>query len=302
MATLPESTLRDLPPRPRRRGRMIEFCAGCACQSDVESCPSMSPPSQSRQERSEHEAGHFFLLFVQRVPHIPGFITIESYREEAEGTNFCQLPPRLWQLPEQLGMYYLAGMVAQTEGLIRRGTPITSHVRRRIEEAGAGDIHSFADLKLGNRENYESRTRRIIMDNWSAVEALSLELQERGTLFHEEPALVLAIAMAENPELKELIAAFLERYRKCRQKSESGTALEVFRSRYPGTAFLESVPELIARRHDVFRDLQETLSKFELRGIPYLQDIVLWKGSPSQLKSKILLAAALVKARSWLPW
>ncbi|WP_434426429.1 hypothetical protein [Nannocystis pusilla] len=201
-------------------------------------------------------------------------------------------------------------MVAQTEGLSRRGTLITSTIMKRIEAGGAGDVRLFAGLGLGDRQEYEGRVRAIVSENWSLIDALSLELQTMETLFHEEPALILGIEFAKDPSLKRLLTDFLARYRELRQESQAGAASATFRSRYPEAIFPESVGELIIRQPESFRDLREKLSKFDLQQLPFLDNAILWNGTPGQLRNRILRDSAIdklktackAKVKSWLPW
>jgi hypothetical protein len=60
---------------------------------------------------------------------------------------------------------------------------------------------------------------------------------------------------------------------------------------------VESVREVADRQPGVLLDLQEELSKCDLGQIPNMRDILLWKGTASELRSKIRINSALDKIK-----
>lgn len=226
----------------------------------------MIDSEERRKESADHEAGHYVIAFMECITHPPlkairdliPYITIELGTDPkgfgvggtVATTDF--FAPE----PEKYSAFLLAGIAAQTIGVSRRNgwrkaDDIPPEVEARVWGGGLGDREQFRN-RFGDEADISQHLQAssaLVAKHWSLVEALSEELVRWGTLFYEEPALILRSVDSDD---KEFILEMLEIYREHRANITAGYAYENFAARYPGREFKESLQALRERDPSIF--------------------------------------------------
>lgn len=226
-------------------------------------------PEERRHESADHEAGHYVIAFRECLSHptehgiqdILPYVTIELGADPrgfgVGGT--VATTDYFAPAPEKLSAFILAGIAAQATAIIlrngwREGSDIPLEVMNRVWHNGAGDLEQFKSVFGDEADVLEhlGASCDLVAKHWNLIEVLSTELYERGTLFHDEPALILAAELAGDPQLKEDILELLETYRDHRANITTGNAYESFAARFPGREFKEPLQTLRERKPSIF--------------------------------------------------
>lgn len=212
-------------------------------------------PEQIDDERADHEAGHYVVLTLLEAAHVLWFITLEhgiipckegiAYSGGCVGVEFFKEQPLT---REQAGVYAVAGMMAQLEGIARRhGEQWVEDPRvlDRVCGGGSHDLEQFHDEhgKEADLPSYYKKAGDLLKANWPMVEALGKELKNERTLYHEETFLIFK-ALKGSAKASDL----LEVYREHRRGVDiSGQEFEDFRKKHPSLGWYESLRTFIDR-------------------------------------------------------
>jgi hypothetical protein len=263
-------------------------------------------------ESADHEAGHFVAGYLLKLTYVVYNVSIEEGTAPGTGVptgGGVAADHKLLSSPEQWGIYSMAGMAAKRIGLRRRyGHHIARQLEPFIRSGGAGDIKGLP-LVPGTREDwgpYMSKAHGLLERHWYLVEALSRELLEHKTLYHEEAWLFVRAIEANQP----FILDYLKAYRRFRREAAQDTIPKMFLEAQPGLTWFETFASFREREGcpDLAKFYEWYSEKMGLAGDPGekkeesaavdLPDLIRAWDLPKLLASAVVdIATARIKAR-----
>lgn len=207
-----------------------------------------------RKVKADHEAGHYIAACMGGFFHMSRLLTIRG--NDAIG-GACILAPDSDDpaTPEQWAVWAAGGMAGQAYGfMVEHGRDPTVEESDRIKAGAIGDVEHIRKL-LGQEvdvQTYYDRAFAIVCDNWLMFEALSQALQDNGSLYHNEPALIMLAMRDRQP----LINASLAVYREHRLSVDiSGPEFAWLKESHPGVPWFESPDEF--RQREGCKDIMQ---------------------------------------------
>ncbi len=249
----------------------------------------MIDSEERRKESADHEAGHYVIAFTECISHPPlkaireliPYITIElgvdpkGFGVGGTVATTDHFAPE----PEKYSAFLLAGIAAQMIGVSRRNgwlkaEDIPLEVTARVWSGGFGDREEFLKRFGDGADILEhlGASCDLVTKHWGLIEILSDELHRRGSLFYEEPALILRAVGSED---RDFILEILDVYREHRASITTGYAYENFAARYPGREFKESLQALRERNPSIFEVEEDEEEGDEETLPPRVRDIIL---------------------------
>lgn len=198
-------------------------------------------PEEQAQERADHEAGHFVILYALPIVHKLKYLILA---EAGDSGGCCAFSPPEDFDPKEQAIQVLGGLAASLERLKRQqyelGDPRLASAYRRALQGANLDMEDVRDRLHIDGELFSqcsNTANAVIGANWDLVEAVSAELQARRVLYHEE-ALMIVEAIRKRDEFT---SDLLKVYRDLRRETTSGNDFKDFKVRYPNVPWFEDL-------------------------------------------------------------
>ena len=200
---------------------------------------------QSPQEKADHEAGHYVVATALKIPHRTAFVTIENSAPAEDGGvegGCCALVFEPEPTPAQFGVYSMAGMTAQMNGILIRGGEDQAVALERVRLGGHVDFQNFREALGPDADDapYTLRAFHILQSNWRLVVVLGDALKEHGTLYREEAEMILEAELKGSKKILDELAV----YRTARREIQPPAQLRESR---PGMKWFESLQNFMRR-------------------------------------------------------